>query len=118
MLIGGKMLKEAFTEDPEDEVAEKDATRGMTMIMLSVATSINALAVGFSLSIINEPIIFPAVVIGVVDLIFTIVGLNIGKIAAGSSRLRPYAEVLGGLVLLGIGFHILYDHNALPFLSS
>ena len=118
LLVGGKMLRDAFTGNHQDESEKKDATRGMTMVMLSVATSIDALAVGFSLSIINEPIIFPAVIIGFVALAFTIVGLNIGKIASGSSRIRPYAETLGGLVLLGIGLHILYEHKALSFLFN
>jgi len=113
LLVGGNMLKEAFTGDNKSSDEKKDATKGATMVMLSVATSIDALAVGFSLSIINEPIIFPAIVIGIVALVFTIIGMNIGKLAAGSTRLKPYAEALGGLVLLGIGFNILYQHQAL-----
>lgn len=112
-VIGGKMLKEAFNRNDHKETETKDATRGLTMVMLSIATSIDALAVGFSLSIINEPILFPAIVIGIVALVFTILGLSIGKTAAGSSKIKPYAEVLGGLVLLGIGLNILIKHKAL-----
>jgi len=117
-LIGGKMLKDAFSGKDETEQAVKDATRGMTMVLLSVATSIDALAVGFSLSIINEPILLPAAVIGIVALIFTVIGLHIGKLAAGSSRISPYAEFLGGLVLLAIGLNILYEHQALAFICG
>ncbi|MBU2647300.1 manganese efflux pump MntP family protein [bacterium] len=115
-LVGGNMLKEAFTAENPDREEKKDATKGMTMVMLSVATSIDALAVGFSLSIINEPIILPAVVIGLVALIFTIIGLNLGNFASNSSWVKPYAEILGGLVLFGIGLNILYEHHALAFM--
>lgn len=112
-MVGGNMVREAFKKNDDDKPETRDATRGLTMVMLSIATSIDALAVGFSLSIINEPIIFPAIVIGIVALIFTIVGMNLGKVASESSKLKPYAEFLGGVVLLGIGLHILYEHRVL-----
>jgi len=110
-LIGGNMIREAFQTDDEDTNPKKEATRGMTLVILSVATSIDALAVGFSMSVLSISIIFPAVVIGIIAALFTIVGLHLGKIISASSKISNYSELLGGLVLLGIGVKILYEHG-------
>jgi putative Mn2+ efflux pump MntP len=112
-LVGGNMLREAFIPEPEEERIDKDATKGFTMVVLSVATSIDALAVGFSLSMIETSIVLPAIIIGVVALLFTVAGLHMGKRVAGSEKLSCYAEILGGLVLWGIGLKILHEHDAL-----
>lgn len=109
--IGGNMIREAFILEKEEEDSRKDATRGMTMIMLSVATSIDALAVGFSMSLLQISIITPAVVIGIVAAAFTITGMHLGKKVATFQRLSLYAEVLGGLVLWLIGINILHEHG-------
>lgn len=110
--IGIKMIHEAF----EDEAEElKDPTKGMSLIMLSVATSIDALAVGLSLSVLGVSVWWPALVIGLVALGFTFMGLQIGKRAARARLLSTSAEVIGGMVLLAIGFKILWDHGATPF---
>lgn len=75
------------------------------IFFLAVATSIDALAVGVSLSCIKQPIMFPAFVIGVVAFIFTIIGLKFGwKIGKGR---EGSFELIGGIVLLAIGFKIL-----------
>jgi len=79
--------------------------------MLSVATSIDALAVGFSVSMLNVSIWLPAFSIGVVAGLFTIVGLQIGKRIGALTPLGFYAEMLGGVVLLGIGVNVLYQHG-------
>jgi putative Mn2+ efflux pump MntP len=109
-LIGGNMIREAFQRDAED-ANHKEATRGMTLVILSVATSIDALAVGFSMSVLSISIIFPAVIIGIIAALFTIVGLHLGKIISASSKISHYSELWGGLVLLGIGMKILYEHG-------
>ena len=90
----------------------------MTMVMLSVATSIDALAVGLSLAIIDVSIWTPALVIGLVAGVFTTVGLHLGKALGSTPRLSRYAEVVGGFVLLFIGLNILREHQALAFLFS
>ena len=109
--VGGNMLKEAFFGEEEETSSEKDATRGLTMVVLSVATSIDALAVGFSMSLLNISIVTPALVIGVVAAAFTVGGLYLGNRVAGFRRLSGYAEILGGLVLLAIGANILHEHG-------
>ena len=113
--VGSNMLREAIQFDHESEEPRKDSTRGMTMVMLSVATSIDALAVGFSMSMLNISIVTPAIVIGIVAAAFTITGMHLGKKVASFQRLSVYAEILGGLVLWGIGLNILYDHGVFRF---
>jgi putative Mn2+ efflux pump MntP len=109
--VGGNMLKEVFFGKEEETGSEKDATRGLTMVILSLATSIDALAVGFSMSLLNISIVTPALVIGVVAAAFTVGGLYLGNRVAGFRRLSGYAEILGGLVLLAIGANILHEHG-------
>jgi len=109
-LVGGHMIKESFGNE-KDQKERSDPTRGITLVMLSVATSIDALAVGLSLSILNLTIWFPALIIGVVATLATAAGLQVGKRAGSSSRLSSYAELVGGGVLLAIGLKILYEHG-------
>lgn len=113
--IGVKMIREAFEKNSGDK--RKDPTRGMTMVMLSVATSIDALAVGLSLSMLGLSIWFPALVIGIVALLFTGVGLHLGRTASQAKRVGKFAELLGGAVLIAIGAKILWEHGALTFLA-
>ncbi|MFC1515866.1 manganese efflux pump MntP family protein [Thermodesulfobacteriota bacterium] len=112
--VGGNMIRGAFQND-EDDKEPKDPTRGMTLVMLSVATSIDALAVGLSLSILNVSIWAPALVIGIVAGTFTIIGLQIGRRIGSLTRLRHYVEAMGGIVLVVIGIKILHEHGALFF---
>ena len=105
--VGGKMLKEAFAHDDET-AAENDPTRGMSLVILSVATSIDALAVGFSLSMLGVSIWTPALVIGLVAGVLTVAGMLLGRKAG--DHWGPRVEILGGLVLIGIGLKILVEH--------
>lgn len=113
--VGINMIREAFKME-EDARQKHDPTRGLTLVMLSVATSIDALAVGLTISMLKVSIWFPALVIGLVAGVFTVVGLQLGKSVGSAERLSPVAEVLGGVVLLGIGVKILIEHKALLLL--
>jgi len=109
-LVALKMIKDALFGREED--TEKiDPTRGYTLVMLSVATSIDSLAVGLSFSVLNVSIWLPAAVIGVVATLLTILGLKLGCLLGSASRIGSRAEIAGGLVLLGIGFNILHQHG-------
>jgi len=112
--VGGNMLKEALAKDAEQK-SRKDPTRGMTMVMLSTATSIDALAVGLSMSMLKLSIWLPAAIIGLVALVLTAAGLHLGRIASSTPRLCRYASAGGGIVLLAIGFKILIEHGAVTF---
>ena len=113
--VGGRMLVESLSHHEKDEKTT-DPTRGLTLAILSVATSIDALAVGLSLAMLKISIWRPALVIGLVAAAFTAAGLHLGRLLGRTSRLGAYAEFIGGLVLLGIGLNILREHGALDWL--
>ena len=106
-LVGGKMIWEGF--EKESDVGKADQTRGWPLLLLSIATSIDALAVGFSFSILKNPILFPAVIIGIVSFVMTTVGMIFGKVLA--KLFGKKVEIFGGLVLIAIGVKILIDHG-------
>jgi len=112
-LVGSNMLKEAIgAKDEEDTcVQKKDATKGMTMVMLSLATSIDALAVGLSMSILRISIIYPAIIIGIIAALFTIIGLHLGRKISRVAWLSSWAEIAGGLLLWLIGLNILRERG-------
>ncbi|MBC8207870.1 MAG: manganese efflux pump [Desulfobulbaceae bacterium] len=104
--VGGKMIHEAL--NPDNERSKTDPTRGKTMIMLAIATSIDALAVGLSLAVIGVSILTPAVVIGITAAILTVIGMLLGGRIGQIWGKR--VEIVGGIILIGIGVNILYQH--------
>ncbi|GAA2247744.1 manganese efflux pump MntP family protein [Herbiconiux moechotypicola] len=106
VLIGGKMLWDAFSRQEEKEIDARLDVR--ELLVLAVATSIDALAVGVSLAFVEVSIVFAIATIGLTTLVLTFVGMLVGHRAG--LRFRGPAEVVGGLILLGIGTKILLDH--------
>jgi putative Mn2+ efflux pump MntP len=106
--LGLRMIWQA--RHPQDRSQDFDPTRGWSLVVLSVATSIDAFAVGVSLGLIGTPIWLPALIIGLVTLVLTYGGTRIGRKAG--HYLGPWAERLGGVVLIGIGTRILLQHLA------
>jgi putative Mn2+ efflux pump MntP len=104
--VGGKMLWEARRH--ERTAVAGDPTRGWMLLVLSVATSIDALAVGLSMAFLDVSVWMPSVVIGVVAFAFTAAGVIVGSRVGRS--LGRWPEVVGGLVLLAIGLKILVEH--------
>ncbi len=104
--VGGHMLWEARqAQVPE---ARTDPTRGLTLVTLSIATSIDALAVGFSMACLEVSIWGPAVVIGLVAGILSALGIVFGsRLGRRGGR---WAEVAGGCVLIAIGIRIVVEH--------
>ena len=109
-LVAAKMIKDAVV-GREEEAEKIDPTKGYTLVMLSVATSIDSLAVGLSFSVLNVSIWLPATIIGLVATLLTILGLKLGCLLGSASRIGSRAEIIGGLVLLGIGINILHQHG-------
>ena len=105
-IIGGRMIYEAFSD--EEKTDDRDPTKGLSLVLLSIATSIDALAVGFSLSVIGVSIWMPALVIGLVAGVLTIAGMLLG--GRIGDRWGSRVEILGGLVLIAIGAKILIEH--------
>ena len=99
VFVGGKMIWEGFEKEQDDE--KDDQTRGLPLFLLSIATSIDALAVGFSFSVLKTDILFPSVIIGIVCFGMTAFGMIFGKVLARIFGKK--VEILGGLVLIGIG---------------
>jgi len=107
--VGHGMIREAFADDNERRFT--DPTRGKRLVMLSIATSIDALAVGFSLAALKVSIVMPVIIIGLVALICTVIGLFVGNRFSSSTRTGVWAEIVGGVVLIVIGIKVLYEHN-------
>ncbi len=104
LAIGGKMLCEGIHS--KDERTEcSDPTRGMSLVLLSVATSIDALGVGFSLGVLGQGLLFPAVCIGITAGGMTWLAMKLGNRL--SERFAYRMEVLGGGILVLIAFKLL-----------
>jgi len=106
--VGGKMIVESFRPEKGSAAERADPTRGISLLVLSVATSLDALAVGLSLAALRVAIILPAVVIGIVAFTMTATGMKIGPVLGKVIGRR--AELLGGVILILIGIKILADH--------
>jgi len=106
--VGGKMLWEARCEAPLN--ADSDPTRGLMLVTLSVATSIDALAVGLSMAFLRVSIWIPSVVIGLVAAALSTAGIIFGSRLG--LRFGRFAAAGGGCVLLAIGLKILISHLA------
>jgi putative Mn2+ efflux pump MntP len=100
------MIRSGFSRTEENIL--KDPSRGWTMVMLSIAVSIDALAIGLSLAFLDVDIWTPAMVIGLVTGALSLIGLRVGN-GVGKRFGKP-VEVLGGLVLIGIGARIVVSH--------
>lgn len=105
-IVGLKMIKESFGS--EQERADSDPTAGWTLIILSIATSIDALAVGLSFAFLKVDVLFASIVIGIICFFMTAVGIFFGRQLGRLFGKR--AEIVGGFVLIGIGLKILVEH--------
>lgn len=108
VIIGGKMIYESFKRGEESKSNKTDLTKGLSLIVLSVATSIDAFGVGLSLAALHVAILYPVIVIGLVAFFITVLGLKIGPFLGQLVGRR--AEFLGGLILILIGVKTLSEH--------
>ena len=106
--VGVSMIREAF-EDHCDEVEKIDPKLGLhTLLILGVATSLDALAVGATLPTIGLPLLASTIVIGLVSFVMSFVGGWAGRKVG--EKFGKSVEILGGAVLIGIGFWTLAEH--------
>lgn len=105
VLIGTNMLKEAFANDEENY---NDDVNFKTMIVLAVATSIDALAVGITFAFLQANILISAIVIGIITFLISVVGVKIGN--KFGDKYERKAETVGGLILIFMGIKILFEH--------
>lgn len=104
-LIGANMMREALSDD-DDKIDDDIGFK--IMLLLAIATSIDALAVGITFALDGYEILVPAIVIGVVTCLISIAGVKIGGVVG--DRFSTKAEILGGAILILIGLRILLDH--------
>lgn len=111
--LGAKMIYEArFLPDEEKPATEGDPTKSITLIVLAIATSIDALLVGVSLSLLRVTIFTPSIVIGLTAAVFAAIGIHLGH--RFGRHLGTKVEIFGGLALIAIGLRILIEHLTHP----
>lgn len=103
--VGGRMIYESIKTGSQKLISSLSIG---TLLVLSVATSIDALAVGMSPSFLNVPIVTPAIIIGLVTFSLSFVGVYLGN--RFGHVLGDKVEIVGGIVLIVIGLRILFEH--------
>jgi putative Mn2+ efflux pump MntP len=105
-LIGGNMIREAFSEDESKNC--NDNVDFKTMIVLAIATSIDALAVGITFAFLDVNMPIATSIIGIITFAVSIIGVKIGN--KFGSKYENKAEITGGIILILIGLKILLEH--------
>lgn len=103
--LGFKMLKDSLSDNEEDR---NDDTSFKTMVVLAIATSIDALAVGITFAFLKVNILLAVLLIGVITFGFSVLGTKIGNKFGGAFENK--AEFIGGLILISMGLKILLEH--------
>lgn len=107
--VGGKMLWDAFHEDDEDEGTQTDEKLDLKeLLMLAIATSIDALAVGITFAFLQVAIVPSITIIGLTTFVISFAGVAVGHFFG--ARFEKPATVVGGVVLILIGVKILLEH--------
>ena len=107
-VVGGKMIYEAFELEEEEVGKNTSPFNTGTLSVLAIATSIDALAVGMTFSLLQVSIVAPVLIIGLVTFFMSVLGVKIGS--TGGHFFEHNVEVAGGLMLIAIGVKILLDH--------
>ena len=107
--IGAGMIKEGLTDDGAGgNEMPQDFGKPSVVLLLAIATSIDALAVGISFAVLEEPILIPAIIIGIVTFVISVIGLCLGDKLSEKSRSK--AEIFGGIILILVGLKILLEN--------
>lgn len=105
-IIGGKMVKDAFSQGNSENCNEDVGFK--TMIVLAIATSIDALAVGITFAFLNVNLILAIALIGSITFFLSVIGTKVGNVFG--DRYENKAELLGGVILIFLGIKILLEH--------
>lgn len=106
--VGGKMIYEAFKPGRADGPASRSGRGVVALVAVAVGTSIDAAAVGVTLALIGADILVIALSIGCATFAMTTMGMMLGR--AAGARFGSVIELLGGMMLIGIGTSILFEH--------
>lgn len=104
-LIGVNMIKEAFSSESENS---NDDVGFKTMIILAIATSIDALTVGITFAFLNVNVILAVSLIGIITFVLSVIGTKVGN--KFGDKYENKAEFIGGIVLILLGLKILLEH--------
>jgi len=107
-VIGGKMIKDAFTKDNDEEKIGQNRFAFLNMLLLATATSIDALAVGVTFAFFQIKIFTAIAIIGFTTFCISIIGVKIGNIFG--MKFKSKAEITGGIILVALGVKILIEH--------
>jgi manganese efflux pump family protein len=110
--VGGRMIWSGLPGNKQtasgNNASNQDCRHLPTLFVLSIATSIDAMAVGLSFALIKISVIFPAIIIGIITFFISLIGYFIGRKIGG--KLDFKLDIIGGIILIGIGIKILLDH--------
>jgi len=106
LFVGFRMIRTAF--GGMRETYQQDPSKGLNLVLLSVATSIDALAIGLSLAMLDIEIWYPSIIIGIVTGILSVIGIKLGKKLGDVFGQKM--EFIGGLILIFIGLNILLEN--------
>jgi putative Mn2+ efflux pump MntP len=106
LYVGVRMIRSGLHS--EEQTFSRDPSKGGLMVLLSLATSMDALAVGLSMAVLGSPVIIPALVIGLVTFGISLLGIFSGHRLG--MKFGKRMEITGGLILIAIGLRILWTH--------
>ncbi|MDR2792147.1 MAG: manganese efflux pump MntP family protein [Treponema sp.] len=106
--IGGKMIKESLSKEKETKEQNKNPFQLLRMLVLAIATSIDALAIGITFAFLKVNIIIAIIITGLTTLFISMGGVKIGNMFG--IKFKSKAEFLGGSVLIILGIKILIEH--------
>ena len=104
-VIGINMIKETISKDND---VHNDSVKFKDMIVLAIATSIDALAVGITFAFLNVNLILAISLIGIITFIISVLGVKVGNIFG--DKYEKKAELMGGIILILLGIKILLEH--------
>ena len=107
LFIGSKAIYESSNRD-DSNGQRSDPSKGFSLVLLSTATSIDALAVGLSFAVLDVTIWYPSLIIGVITAVLSLIGVLLGSRLGRKFGKRM--EIIGGIVLIIIGLKILIEH--------
>lgn len=110
VFIGGNMIREALSKKSDDDEID-DKVDFKTMVVLAIATSIDALAVGVTFSFLNVNIVLAVSLIAIITFVISCFGVKLGNVFG--DKYEKKAEITGGIVLILIGLKILLEHLGL-----
>ncbi|HBO22906.1 MAG TPA: manganese efflux pump MntP [Providencia sp.] len=107
-VLGARMIWQSYKKKDDECCTKPSSNSSSSLILSAIATSLDAMAIGLGLAFLQVDIVHTAMTIGLMTMIMATIGMMIGRYVG--PILGKKAEIIGGLVLIGIGFNILFEH--------